>query len=134
VESRGVDSLMEGLRELIARWLVAGRPSIRSTSREVAMSVRTLQRRLAERGWTYTELVDDVRRSVARSRVAHPQTPFKAVAMDLGFAEQASFTRAFRRWTGLTPRQYRRRFRQATEAPPASSSLSEAWTQRVGSL
>jgi AraC-like DNA-binding protein len=123
---------MEGLRELIARWLVTGRPPIRSTSREVAMSVRTLQRRLADRGWSYTELVDDVRRSVAQSRVADLQTPFKAVAMDLGFAEQASFTRAFRRWTGLTPRQYRRRWCRATGAPPVSSTAA-AWVGRPGS-
>lgn len=108
LESREVDLIVDRLREMIAPQLIAGRPPIRTMSRAVAMSVRTLQRRLAERGWSYSELVDDVRRAVARRRVEHPQTPFNVVAADLGFAEQASFTRAFRRWTGLTPRAYRR--------------------------
>jgi AraC-like DNA-binding protein len=121
LESGHVDPFMEGLRELVARRLVGGHPPIRSTARAVAMSVRSLQRRLGERGWTYTELVDDVRRVIARQRVAaHPRRHLKVVAADLGFAEQASFTRAFRRWTGLTPREYRRRSRPHPMEAPAS--------------
>lgn len=103
---------------MVARRLLAGRPPIWTVARGVAMSVRTLQRRLAERGWSYSELVDDVRRVLARRRVVQPSTPFGEVASDLGFAEQASFTRAFRRWTGLTPREYRRRWGQAVKGRP----------------
>jgi len=108
LELREVDPFIDTVREMVARQLVAGRPPILMVSRGVAMSVRTLQRRLADRGWSYSELVDDVRRVLARRRVAHLRVPFGEVASDLGFAEQASFTRAFRRWTGLTPREYRR--------------------------
>ena len=121
MEPGHADPFIDAFREMIERRLVAGRPPIGIVSREVAMSVRTLQRRLGERGWSYSELVDDVRRVVARRRVSHRQILLKAVATDLGFSEQASFTRAFRRWTGLTPREYRRREARATAMPPAGS-------------
>ena len=71
------------------------------------MSVRTFQRRLAEAGWTYKELLDDVRFAEARRAMARPDELLKVVAIDVGFEEQASFTRAFRRWAGLPPREYR---------------------------
>ncbi len=71
------------------------------------MSVRTFQRCLAEAGWTYKELLDDVRFAEARRAMARPDELLKVVAIDVGFEEQASFTRAFRRWTGLPPREYR---------------------------
>ena len=88
--------------------LDSGRPSLGAVADELNTSVRTLQRRLAAAGWTYNDIVDDVRFAVARQRMARPDTPLKAVAAELGFSEQASFTRAFRRWIGLTPREYRR--------------------------
>jgi len=75
---------------------------------ELHLSPRTLQRRLSAEDWTYNDLVDDVRFAMARRRMAGSDTPLKAVAADLGFSEQASFTRAFRRWIGVTPREYRR--------------------------
>jgi AraC-like DNA-binding protein len=84
---------------------------------EFDLSPRTLQRRLSAAGWTYKSLVDDVRFAVARQRVAQTDVLLKALATDLGFAEQASFTRAFRRWAGVTPREYRRRL--LAPAPPA---------------
>lgn len=100
---------VDTVRERIARALAEGRPSLRAMARSVGLSVRTLQRLLAARGWTYAALLDDVRATVARQRVGQTGTSFKTVASDLGFAEPASFTRAFRHWTGLSPREYRRR-------------------------
>jgi len=123
LELQGVDPFVDGVREMVARRLVAGRPPIWTVARGLAMSVRTLQRRLAEKGWSYSELVDDVRGVMARRRVAHPRVPFGEVASDLGFAEQASFTRAFRRWTGLTPREYRRRRGLAATSPSLGQPL-----------
>lgn len=104
----GNGATIDAVREVIARELSRGRPSLQSVARHLNLSVRTLQRRLAESGWSYVRLVDDIRGTVARRRVGRPGVLLKAVAFDLGFAEQASFTRAFRRWTGLAPREYRR--------------------------
>ncbi len=113
--------MVDRVRDVIARQLADGRPGIGAVAPALHMSVRTLQRRLAEAGWTYKRLLDDVRFAEARSAMARPDEPLKAVAIDLGFVEQASFTRAFRRWTGLTPREYRQRL-----VPPSEGeSLSQ---------
>ena len=99
---------IEAVRKAITQRLDDGRPSLCAVAGELHLSPRTLQRRLSAAGWTYKDLVDDVRFVVARQRVARADAPLKAVAADLGFSEQASFTRAFRRWIGVTPREYRR--------------------------
>jgi AraC-like DNA-binding protein len=78
------------------------------------MSVRTLQRRLAEAGLTYSAIVDEIRSVEARRLLAQPGVLLKQVAADLGFCEPASFTRACRRWTGFSPREYRRQLREAS--------------------
>jgi len=100
--------MIDRVRDVIARQLADGRPGIGEVARALNTSVRTFQRRLAEAGWTYKRLLDDVRFAEARCAMARPDDPLKAVAIDLGFVEQASFTRAFRRWTGSSPREYRR--------------------------
>jgi AraC-like DNA-binding protein len=102
-------SMVVTAREMIARRLAGGRPEIRAVARTLNISVRTLQRRLAERGWTYQRLLDEARFAEARRAIAKPDDLLKVLASDLGFEEQASFTRAFRRWTGLSPSEYRRR-------------------------
>jgi len=100
--------IIRAVREAIAQRLDDGRPSLCAVAGELHVSARTLQRRLSGAGWTYKQLVDDVRFAMARQRMAVPDAPLKAVAAELGFSEQASFTRAFRRWIGITPREYRR--------------------------
>jgi len=99
---------IEAVRKAITHRLDDGRPSLCAVASELNLSVRTLQRRLSAAGWTYNDLVDDVRFAMARQRMAVPDAPLKAVAAELGFSEHASFTRAFRRWIGVTPREYRR--------------------------
>ncbi len=101
--------MIDRCREAIVRGLAQGRPGIAVVAGALNMSVRTFQRRLAEAGWTYKELLDDVRFAEARRAMARPDELLKVVAIDVGFEEQASFTRAFRRWTGLPPREYRQR-------------------------
>ena len=71
--------------------------------------MRALQARLRKADLTFTDLVDDVRRSLAAVLVADARLALVNVAMLLGFAEQSSFTRAFRRWYGMAPGEYRRR-------------------------
>ena len=102
-------SMVVTARKMIARSLAGGRPEIRAVARNLNISVRTLQRRLAERGWTFQRLLDEERFAEARRAIAKPDDLLKVLASDLGFEEQASFTRAFRRWTGLSPSEYRRR-------------------------
>lgn len=73
------------------------------------MTVRTLQRRLAAAGLTYSRLVDEVRFERARLLLVEPGVGISNIAAALGYADPAHFTRAFTRWAGVAPQAYRRR-------------------------
>lgn len=77
-------------------------------ARMLAVSSRTLQSRLEAEGTTFAAVADAVRRDHALALLAQPDLPVTAVAARAGFATPSAFTRAFRRWTGQSPSQYRR--------------------------
>ena len=79
----------------------------------VGMSVRTLQRRLAETGVSYSDLVDEVRLASALTLIDDRSIRLSDVARRLGYADAANFDRAFRRWTGFSPSQVRALDRQS---------------------
>ena len=73
------------------------------------MSPRTLQRRLKDEGVSFNDLVDALRFHAAKMYLAQADIAGTEVAYLLGFADQSSLNRAFKRWSGQTPTQYRRR-------------------------
>lgn len=88
----------------------AGRmPSVGEVARALHVSARTLKRRLADRGTTYSAIVDDVRRQRALLLLDDRELSVGEIAARLGYTEVSSFSRAFRKWTGLTPAGYRAR-------------------------
>ena len=95
----------------IASGLGSGGVSIEWVASSMNMGVRTLQRRLSEQGLDFTQVVEDVRRSLAEEYVARSDYSFTHIALLLGYSEASSFSRAFRRWTQLTPLKYRQRAR-----------------------
>jgi AraC-like DNA-binding protein len=101
--------IVERVRRAIESELRGGSPGLETISRRLAMSGRTLQRRLSEQGVQYNDLLDDMRFRAARSYLAAPDVAGAEVAYLLGFAEQSSFNHAFKRWSGQTPTEYRRR-------------------------
>jgi AraC-like DNA-binding protein len=103
------DPVVDSARAVIFRSLSAGHPPIGVVAGAVKMSVRTFQRRLAASGRRYKKLIDEVRLAEAKRAFAASGLSLKAIAFRLGFAEQANFTRAFRRWTGQSPSAYRKR-------------------------
>jgi len=80
-----------------------GLPTI---SADLGLSVRSLQRRLDEEGVTFTGLLRAARRRVAEASLRKPKARVSDVAQALGYADSAVLTRAFRRWTGKTPRRF----------------------------
>jgi AraC-like DNA-binding protein len=95
--------LKDALRELVARRSFdAG-----ALARAMHMSRRTLQRRLAEAGTTFHELLDEVRFDEARGLLAEGAASSDAVARQLGYANHRAFDRAFHRWTGTAPSTWR---------------------------
>jgi AraC-like DNA-binding protein len=103
---RGVS---ERARAAIAEELPRGNPSAEGIARKLAISLRTLHRRLAEEGTTHGELVDDVRRAQALLHLASPRFSIGEISFLLGFAHPNAFHKAFKRWTRMTPMQYRER-------------------------
>jgi AraC-like DNA-binding protein len=95
---------------LIARVRTALRdqsPTIVELARALKMSPRTLKRRLAEHGTTFSELRDDHRRQRALLLLDDRSLSISEVAARLGYTELPNFTRAFKKWTGATPAAYR---------------------------
>jgi AraC-like DNA-binding protein len=76
---------------------------------ELHVSTRTLKRRLADHGTTFSEILEDVRRQKALLLLENRELAIGEVAARLGYTEVPNFTRAFRRWTGKTPAAYRNR-------------------------
>jgi AraC-like DNA-binding protein len=103
---RGPD-LIERTRRAIAGRLRGGDPSLESVARELGMSERSLQRHLRELGYGFNALADEVREGTARLYLQQPDIALAEIAYLLGFADQSTFNRAFKRWTGSTPRQAR---------------------------
>ena len=74
----------------------------------LGVSVRTMQRQLAEQQQSYKQLLDAIRQQLAGQYLANSQLSLNEITYLLGFANQANFTRAFKRWQGMPPSSYRR--------------------------
>jgi len=85
-----------------------GGSDVAEVAQAMHMSGRTLQRRLEQEATTFSEVLDRARLDVAKRALAMPTTTLTDVAFQLGFSDLATFTRAFKRWTGMPPGQWRR--------------------------
>lgn len=106
-----VPSVTVSVRSLIGLQLGSGGPDVAKAAARLGMSLRTLARRLEGEGTTFRELVDDVRQQLAIEEVGRRAATFSEISDQLGFSHVAAFHRAFRRWTGQTPLEYRRKAR-----------------------
>ncbi|TRX75846.1 AraC family transcriptional regulator [Pseudomonas mangiferae] len=96
-------------RQVLCRLLPQGEPRRETVANALHLSQRTLQRRLQEEGTGFQQLLDDTRRELAEQYLAQPELTLLEVAYLLGFADPSNFFRAFRRWFGVTPGEYRAR-------------------------
>jgi len=87
-------------------------PNVHVTAEFLGVTVRTLQRHLAEVGMTHESLVGRARFVTAAALLNETDTKILDIALDLGYSDHAHFTRAFGRWAGCSPQEYRRRCRQ----------------------
>ena len=106
MSSSSVPTCRRGIRTLLS----TGHLTINHTANLIGIPVRTLQRRLHAAGYTYTQLVDEVRIEEASRLLKVSNARMADVAAALGFTDPSNFSRAFLRWTGMSPKQYRRRF------------------------
>lgn len=99
--------LVREVRELIIDRLAKGRAGFDDIARELNMSSKTLERRLAERDTSFSRLIDDIRGDLAKRYLADTELRLEQIAYLVGYSEPAALVRAFRRWTGTTPIQFR---------------------------
>ena len=95
------------VRAMIARRLPHGEPSRAEIAGALAMSERTLHRRLKEEGTSFQQLLEERRRELAGAYVERADVSLADVAYLLGFRDQSSFFRAYKRWFGKPPRKHR---------------------------
>ncbi len=104
----GLDGRLAGrVRTLVAR-SKAGFPSLQQVATSLAVSARTLKRQLAAEGSSFTTILEEERREAATVLLRTPDLSIDQIASRLGYANEANFARAFRRWTGATPSEYRK--------------------------
>ena len=100
-------SMKERVRSALLEMLPAGQSSIEEVADRLAMSKRSLQRRLSEESSSYQEVLNATRRELAHSYLSRSSVSLVETAYLLGFQDGNSFIRAFRGWTGQTPGEYR---------------------------
>lgn len=104
VATRVQQALLEALPD--------GAPSKGAIARKLGMSARNLQRHLADEGTSFKDVLNDARADLARTYVAEQRLSVTEVAFVLGFADTSAFSRAFKRWTGASPRDWAKRRRR----------------------
>ena len=95
------------VRDAIEEQLPEGEPSAERIAQALHLSLRSLQRHLADEGCRFDTLLNESRENLALLHLRDPQCSLSEISYLLGFADTSSFSRAFKRWTGMTPGQFR---------------------------
>lgn len=101
-------NLVNAVRSEVYQLLADGEPSVDQVAERLGLGTRTLQHRLKQQGIGFQEVLDGLRRSLAEVFLRDDRLSLTDIALLLGFSEQSSFTRAFRRWRGVSPAAWRR--------------------------
>ena len=109
---QGEESFAEQVRQYVKELMPMGMPDQEQVAEHFEMSSSTLKRRLKEEGLTYGGLCTGLRQKMARKMLAKPQIHVNDIAIMLGYTTPGPFFRAFKRWEGSTPLEYRRLLRK----------------------
>ncbi len=104
----GANRLSQQVEEIILGKLGEASLDLPIIAQELGLSLRTLQRRLAEEGVSYRALLENVRRRLAESSLSERHARVIDVAASLGYGDSTVLSRAFKRWTGASPRRFAR--------------------------
>lgn len=100
-------SLSVRVSHLITAQLARGRVGVEAVASQLHMSRYTLHKKLKREGLTFAHLLEDVRRTQALTYMQDKTKPLVEIAEQLGFSELSAFSRAFKRWMGTSPAEYR---------------------------
>jgi AraC-like DNA-binding protein len=101
------ENIIDRVAATVVEMLPSGGVTDEKVAAQLNMSGRSLQRRLQEAGTTFRSLIEEVRRELAATYVRDPAVELVEIAFLLGFSDQSAFSRAFKRWTGHTPSEFR---------------------------
>ncbi|WP_456445645.1 AraC family transcriptional regulator [Thiolapillus sp.] len=101
------DNIVERVKAAIVSELPSGHISDAVIARELFMTERTLQRRLQREGTTFKRLLTEIRQELAEQYMQDSRLTLQEISFLLGFAELSSFSRAFKRWKGMSPKYFR---------------------------
>ena len=119
IKYRDAGSVSERIRRVLHRRLDAADLSLEAVGEALAMAPQTLRRRLRDEGHGFQALKDALRRDAAIAHLARPDLTLPEIARRLGFSEASTFHRAFKKWTGVAPGEYRlTRMAAAPGSPP----------------
>jgi AraC-like DNA-binding protein len=102
------EHISQAVKAVIVDQLPSGNITDESVSRAMNMSSRNLQRQLESSGTTFNTLLNEIRQDLAKKYLRDQQICLTEIAFLLGFSESSAFSRAFKRWMGVTPSQYRK--------------------------
>ena len=102
-------SLTARVRRRLRQFLPGTVPDFEELAVEMSMTPATMRRRLNEEGESYQSIKDQLRRDLAISYLSHSRRSVMDIAVELGFSERSAFHRAFRKWTGASPGEFRRK-------------------------
>lgn len=105
-EAPSGQGIVEQLRKLLIQAMDGGDTSIENLAKLLGLSSRSLQRRLSQEGTRYNDVLSSVREEFAKRYLARGSISASEVAYLLGFTEPPAFFKAFKRWTGMTPREF----------------------------
>jgi AraC-like DNA-binding protein len=118
--ARGNDAILDGLlqtlpdqnlvsrvKQIIAKSLPSGTPTEAAIAKSIYTSPRTLHRRLAEEQTSFREVMTEVRQELAEGYLQDKSIPITEISYLIGFSDVSAFSRAFKRWTGISPAAYR---------------------------
>ena len=102
------DNITHKVKAVIIDMLPSGNVTDENVARELYMSSRTLQRHLQREDTTYTTLLNEIRQDLAEQYLTEQNISLTEIAFLLGFSESSAFSRAFKRWIGVSSSEYRK--------------------------
>jgi len=108
VKYKNGSSLSSRVRRRLRQFLPGEVPDFEGLADELNMTPATMRRRLHDEGESYQSIKDQLRRDLAISYLSHSSRSVMDIALELGFSERSAFHRAFRKWTGASPGEFRR--------------------------
>lgn len=122
-DARERHGIVAGVRACVIRNLAKDRVRLAGIAGELGLSPRTLQRKLAEAGATFQQVLDEARHALAQDYLRQRGLSLADIAFLLGYQEQSAFTHAFREWSGMNPGAWREQFfrkpRESSIVPPS---------------